>query len=264
MTAAMSEARRQQAVLAAILGAEPALVVAGGAAALARGLAVYRTNAGMVAERALAARHPLLQQMLGDEGLVALARGLWRAHPPRRGDLAQWGHELPDLIECQAEFEPWPWLADVARLELAIAEAEAAADAPLETQSLQLLAEHAPDALCIDLAPSLRLLQSAWPLLELQAAHAPGIDAAAQEAALAAVRLAVDERRRRPRPQHILIAREGWRAMPVELDAPTWRWLAALQQGLALDAALAAAGADFDVGAWLAQALSQGHLWRVR
>ncbi|MEN9544151.1 MAG: hypothetical protein RLZZ598_984, partial [Pseudomonadota bacterium] len=189
MSTVMAEARRQQALLAAILSAEPVPGGDGGAAPLARGLAVYRANAGMVAERALAARHPLLQQMLGDEGLMLLARGLWRAHPPRRGDLAQWGLDLPEFIEAQAEFGPWPWLADVARLELAIAESESAADESPDTRSLQLLAEHAPDALRVDLAPSLRLLQSAWPLLELRAAHAPGIDAATQEAALAAVRL---------------------------------------------------------------------------
>lgn len=49
--------------------------------------------------------------------------------------------------------------------------------------------------------------------------------------------------------------------MPVQaIDKATEYWLLALNQGLNLDAALDAAGNDFDFVAWLGQAAKQGWL----
>jgi Putative DNA-binding domain len=261
MSAVATEATRQQALLAAIAGAPGAGPVPG-AIQLARGLAIYRANAALLAERALAARHPLLLQMLGDEPLALLARALWQAHPPRRGDVAQWGHELPAFIEAQADLAPWPWLADVARFELLRADCEAAADAVLEAGTVQLLAELDPAELHLELMPALRLMRSDWPLCEIVAAHAPSLDAAARSAALAAL----DERIGawpRAEPEYLVVARQGWRAEPASVASADWRWMDALRRGLALDRALAEAGDDFDVGAWLGRALQSGWFRRV-
>ena len=59
-----------------------------------RGLQAYRANAGALAERALAAAFPTLQQLLGDESFAALARHFWLASPPAHGDIATWGEGL--------------------------------------------------------------------------------------------------------------------------------------------------------------------------
>lgn len=260
MSAVASEATRQQALLAAIAAAPGASPVPG-AVQLARGLAIYRTNAALLAERALAARHPLLLQMLGEEPLALLARALWQAHPPRRGDVAQWGHELPAFIEAQADLAPWPWLADVARFELLRAACESAADAVLEAGTVQLLAEFDPLELHLELMPSLQLMRSDWPLGEIIAAHSPALDAAARSVALAAL----DESLSAPRagPEYLVIARDGWRAEPTPVAPADWRWMDALRRGLALDRALAEAGDEFDVSAWLGRALQAGWFRRV-
>ena len=59
-----------------------------------RGLQAYRANASALAQRALLFAYPVLQQLIGDEAFAMLARDLWAAHPPERGDLAQWGAAL--------------------------------------------------------------------------------------------------------------------------------------------------------------------------
>jgi hypothetical protein len=261
MSLRIDEAGRQQALLKAIAGAAADSAAVPGARQLARGLAIYRANAAMVAERMLAARHPLLLQMLGDEPLALLARALWQAQPPRRGDIAQWGHGLPAFIEAEPQLAAWPWLADVARLELALAACESAADAVLEAGTVNLLAEFAPADLRIELVPSLQLLHSDWPLCEIVAAHAPALDVAARESALAA--LSERLQNRGAAPCCVLVARCGWRAEALELDASDGRWTVALQRGLALDAALAEAGDDFDFSAWLSRALQAGWFRRV-
>ena len=109
-----AEARRQRQLLAALsLRGEPPALRERGARA-ERGLAAYRANASALAERALAAACPTLQAMLGEADFAALARAFWRDHPPQRGDLGEWGGELPGWIAAQAGLAEWPWLADSA------------------------------------------------------------------------------------------------------------------------------------------------------
>ncbi len=265
--AAQREAERQDALLAALFAAAlPAddaalqddLVPAGVAergARLRRGLQAYRANGASVAERALAAAYPTLWALVGAEDAAALARALWRASPPRRGDLAQWGQDLPAFIEAQHDLDAWPYLADCARLDAALLRCEAAHEPALERATLALLAEHDPAALRLHLQPALQLLASAWPIATLHAAHQPAAAADALERARAAVTLRLRE--------SVLVARAGWRAQPRVLDAPDFAWMQALQGGATLADALAQAGDDFDFNAWLVQALQQGWLWKA-
>ena len=98
-------------------------------ARLRLGLGAYRAHAAATAERALAAAYPTVAAMVGEEALAGLAWALWQASPPRLGDLAQWGLDLPQFIESRPELEPWPFLADAARLDAAVLRCESAADA---------------------------------------------------------------------------------------------------------------------------------------
>lgn len=268
---AAREAERQNALLAALFDrtlppGDAALEVqmhpAGFAeqgARLRRGLQAYRANGSSIAERALAAAYPTLWALVGAEDADALARALWRNAPPRRGDLAQWGHDLPEFIEAQRDLDPWPYLADCARLDAAVSRCEAAAEPPVERDTLALLAEHAPEVLRLRLQPSLQLLDSRWPVATLHAAH-HGPDgqamADAQERARAAVALRQAEA--------VLVARAGWRARPLVLEPAVFAWMQALQSGATLADALERAGDAFDFNAWLVQALQQGWLWKAQ
>jgi hypothetical protein len=252
-----AEAARQSALLAALLARDaspPAGLREGGARAL-RGLGAYRANAAAIAERALAASHPTVAAMLGAEDFAALARALWRASPPLRGDLAQWGAALPTFIEAQRDLDPWPWLADCARLDALVAACEAAADTSTERHTLVLLATETPDGLQLRLRPGVQLLASAWPLATLHAAHHhPAGDeglAAAREALAAG------------RGECVVVARDGWRARVTPIDPPVFAWMEALLRGASLADALQAGGAGFVFDTWLVQALQQGWLWRA-
>lgn len=253
----MMEALRQQALIAELFGAPPdeAPGCAQHGERRRRGLAAYRANAAALAERAIAARHPCLAALVGGDTLAALAKSLWRAEPPVRGDLACWGEGLAAFIDAQPNLAEWPYLGDVARLEAAIARAEAAADVQAQPATLAVLAEHAPDRLRLLLQPHVHVLASRWPIARIHAAHALHADAAAFEAARVALALGESDA--------VVVARRGWRAGVERIDAPTWAWMDALQHGDSLEAAQAAAGADFDLAAWLARALGAGWLWQA-
>lgn len=252
-----AEAQRQSALLAALLtGQEPSPQAAlrEQGARLRRGLVAYRANAETMAERALQAACPTVAAMVGEEDFAALARALWRASPPQRGDLAQWGLDLPEFIEAQRDLDPWPYLADCARLDAALQRCEAAADLATEPDTLALLAEHDSDTLCLRLLPCVQLLQSPWPIATLYAAHQRG-DAGDLDTARKALADC--------RAEAVVVARHGWRAKVSEVDEPSFSWMRALHDGLPLSVALARAGDAFAFDDWLVTALQQAWLHRA-
>jgi hypothetical protein len=252
------EARRQQALLAAVAGAGPACRAAlrPRGASIERGLAAYVANARALAERALEAACPTLHEMLGAPAFARLAQDFWRAHPPQRGDIAEWGDALPAWIEAEPALAEWPWLADCTRLDLARQRCERAADAIVDNASLARLGERDPAELALLLMPGSALIESRFPIGSIHAAHqasdAAGDRFGAVRAALAA-----------GRGETVFVARRGWRA-ELHLLSPAERtFVAALLAGHSLGAALQAAAPGFDFGAWLQRALRAGWLCAV-
>lgn len=136
----MSALQRQEALLAAILGRgeSPASQglpgIEGGAA---RGLQTYRGNASALAVRALGAVYLRLKEALGETEFEAMAPTFWRRHPPRSGDLADWGGELAGFLAAQPGMDAG--LVHLARLDWASHEAERAVEAQFDADSLGLL-----------------------------------------------------------------------------------------------------------------------------
>jgi hypothetical protein len=254
-----AEAQRQQALMAAILqrgdGASLLPQLAARPAGVRRGLQAYQANAGASAERALAATFPTVQALVGEESFAALARAFWHAVPPRRGDLAWFGDELPPFIAASEQLADVPFLADVARLEWQLSLAERAADAEVDVDSLQQLAEHAPSQLHLRLAPHVALVDSAHPIVSLWAAHRRTGDAALQRAAVREILSQGGE--------VALVWRAGWRGEMRAVAPAVSRWTAALLRGLSLDHALDQAGEGFAFEAWLTDALAAGWILRV-
>jgi hypothetical protein len=255
-----TEAQRQQALMAAILQRDDGTSLQGWMAArpagVTRGLQAYQANAGASAERALATAFPTVQALVGEASFAALARAFWHAAPPGRGDLAHFGGGLPTFIAASEQLADVPYLADVARLDWQLAEAERALDAQVDTQTLQLLTEIDPAQLRLVLTPGLSVVCSDYPIVSLWKAHQP-VDDAAEHRTL--VRQKLDERR----GEHALVWRSGWRGCADTIDAATARWMQSLLDGDALAAALARAGEGFVFEAWLVQALQQAWLWRA-
>lgn len=136
--------------------------------------AVYRNNVAVSLVDALADTFPVTQQLVGEEFFRAMARIHAVAEPPRSPVLARYGETFPDFIERFPPAASVPYLADVARLEMARVQAYHAADtAPLCAEAyLQALAnEDALPRLLIGLHPSSRLAQSPYAIMSLWAAH---------------------------------------------------------------------------------------------
>ena len=251
----MNEALRQQSLLAALgSGAAGLTGLREPGARAARGLEAYRANAEAIAARALGSSFATVRAMLGDDDFPRLAREFWRAHPPLRGDLGEWGEALPDWLAAHAALARWPWLADGARLDLALQRCERAADAVLDVASLAQLETGDPARLRLELMPGSALLRSPWPIATIHRAHQ--LDGEEAERAFAAVREAIAE----GRGEQVLVARRGWRALVHALDRPTADWTQDLLAGVNLADALAHAGAAFDFAAWLAIALRESWL----
>ena len=234
-----AEAARQQALLAALLAprTDPALPP---------GLQAYRAHAHAAADRALAAACPTVRALLGEEDFAHLAREHWQACPPTQGDLAEWGTTLPGWIEVHPGLADWPYLADCARLDLALHRCERAADEQPDPGSLARLADTAPSRLRLRLRAGVEVLVSRWPLASIHAAHAAP-DANGFEPVRALLQAGVGEA--------VVVARDGWRGTVHAVAAADAGFLLALQAGATLAASLDAAGEGFDFGTWLAQAL---------
>jgi hypothetical protein len=85
-------------------------------------------------------------------------------HPPERPSLRHVGERLADFLEDAAAAEPfrrrWPWAADLARLEIALADAFDAADAPpLAREDLAALPPERWAERVLSLHPAARLLE---------------------------------------------------------------------------------------------------------
>lgn len=257
MNPASREALRQQNLLRAMWAEDAPETLADalrdGPARARRGLQAYRANAGALAERALAAAFPTVAQLVGEASFAALARTLWFALPPQRGDIAQWGEGLAAFIAAAPQLADEPYLADVARLDWAVHRAEQAAE-PGPVVGLQRLAEAEPAQLRLRLGDALALWASAYPVVCIWQAHR---STAAER--FAGVREALAE----GRGECALVWRDGFVARVQALPEPDARFMQALLQARPLDAALDAAGAGFAFDAWLQQALQGGWLAAV-
>jgi hypothetical protein len=256
MTGRDKEALRQQMLLRALLGDARPGVVAGwlrDGPRFERGLAAYRANAGALAERALAAAFPTLQELLGEESFAALARAFWHRHPPPLGDVGLWGEALPVFIADAQSLADEPYLPDVARLEWAVHLAERAADVG-PVQGLERLRSDDPETLWLQLMPGTALLSSVHPVATVWLAHrskAPErFDPVRQAFATG-------------RGEHALVARQGWRPTVQALAPDEARFTAAVLAGLSLAQALDSAGEGFAFEPWLIAGLHQQRLSAV-
>ena len=253
-----AEAERQRQLidsLFALRADAAALATRESGARAMRGLQAYRINGGASAERALAAALPTVRMLLGEEDFEHLAREFWRAAPPLRGDLAEWGADLPAWVAAHEQLRPWPYLADCARLDLAVHQCERAADAALDAASLARLGDTDPSRLVMGLMPGLAVIESRWPVVSIHRTHH---DEA--HASFDAAKEAIDQ----ARGESAIVSRSGWKGIVTPVDAATAQWTRQLLEGCDLATAIAQAGAAVDFTAWLTQAIQSNWLKEVR
>lgn len=227
----------------------------------ARGLQCYQANALALARRALPEAFPVLAQMLGADSFADLAADFWQRHPPVRGDIAQWGADLPAFVAASPQLADTPYLADVARVEWALHTVATADDHGVDMASFALLTEADPATFTLQCAQPLHSVASPWPVVTLVDAHRQGA------AALAALpeRLA-DLSARDARAETALVWRHGLRPMLRQAAPGEMAFVVALQHGASLiDALETASHADgFDFNAWLPDAVRTARVTGAR
>ncbi len=132
---------------------------------IAAGLSVYRNNVRAAYLRALRDAFPVVERLVGEDFYRYLAHEYFHACPPSSPWVARYGDSFPQFIEC---FEPAarvPYLADVARLELAWLGAYHAAEAvSLSPEEIHEAVGEAPERARFTLHPSARFVSSDYPV----------------------------------------------------------------------------------------------------
>lgn len=221
----LSHADTEAAFSAALWGLDPpAGITAPDASEVAQRFKVYRNNVQHSLTRALAARFPVIEQLVGTEFFTAMARVYIAASPPQDPVMLRWGNSFAGFLERFPPVAHLPFLADVARLEYARGCACHAADADPVAPDALAVAEL--EALQLVLHPSTLLFSSALPAVQIWQSHQTG-----------AARVPLV-----PGPDHALIARQPDFTVIVErIEADTYAVLSALNDGETLGHAAAKA-----------------------
>lgn len=209
--------------------------------------AVYRNNVVSGLSRALAAGFPVTEAVVGAEFFAAMAAIYVRLSPPASPVLLHYGASLPEFL---AHFEPaaeLPYLADVARLELAYTRAFHATDvAPLPVDRLGSIAAENLGAVRVTLHPSLQILRSAHPVVTIWAMNTGRTPLCEIEDWTA---------------QDVLVLRPHYDTAVIALAPGEAEFLLQLQAGANVAEAAAAAlqdAADFNLAAALAALFTRG------
>jgi hypothetical protein len=233
---------------ALLAGAGVPACIAGDAQDALRRLDVYRSTIIGTLVRALRLGFPAVERLVGSEFFDGAAQVFALAHPPTSADLNAYGATFAAFLRDFPACAGLPYLADVARLDRAVARALHADDAaPLAPRELARIDPAQVGTLRLRFHPSVSLLHSAYPVDTIWAAVL-----ARDEAAMTAIDL-------QRGPVHLLVERVDGKPAVVRMPAAAWTWTCALAQGRALGELpdLAKAG---ELGAVLAQHLLVGRV----
>ncbi|MBT5332067.1 MAG: DUF2063 domain-containing protein [Porticoccaceae bacterium] len=135
-------------------------------------IAVYRNNVFFSLSNAISDLYPVINQLVGEEFFLALAKRYIRENPPASAAMVFFGAEFPEFVSQDKACLSLPYLADVARFELAKQHCYHAQDAkPLSLQIMHELGAEKLMASVLKLHPSLRLVDSKTASRSIWQAH---------------------------------------------------------------------------------------------
>ena len=154
-------------------GALPPGVTATAPDEAAQRFAVYRNNVTVSLIDALALHFPAIERLVGTDFFRAMAREFAQTHRPRSPVLLTWGEGFPDFLAAFPPLAAYPYMADVARIEVARGQACHAADAdPIPPADL-IAAVDDPASLYLTLHPAVQVLRLGQPAVSIWAANQP-------------------------------------------------------------------------------------------
>jgi hypothetical protein len=133
-----------------------------------RRFAVYRNNVVVGLTETLKDAFPAVYRIVGADFFRAMARAYVMVEPPHSPILLDYGAGFPDFIQQFGPAAVLPYLADVAQIERAWAEAYHAPEAsPIDPSAFNSIAPDKLPAIRLDLHPSLRIVRSQFPALTI-------------------------------------------------------------------------------------------------
>jgi len=192
----------------------------------------YRNNAWQFFATALEQTFPVVLRRVGTEYFRQLAQEYRDVHPSRRGDLHWVGSEFPGWLAIRMAESGYEWLADLAALEWAVANATVSPTPP--AIPITALAGFAPESLAdlrVELQPSLQMVASQFPVWHVWQAN-QGDDPSPVDLTLGG--------------ECCVVACVDDRPVVYCIDKNEYRLLERLARGNTLSDALAAAQADAD------------------
>ena len=201
-------------------------------------LKIYRNIVLNNHAAALRTAYPVVLRLVGEDFFMSAAARYLRDYPTSSGNLQDYGINFPEFLAKLPEAGSLAYLPDVARLEWARQKSYLATD--VESISLTALDEVTePESLRLDLHPSLRLVTSVHPILDIWQF--------CQQSAPEHLELS-------GQPQSVLLWRDGFQIAMQESDTGSCVLIAALLHRTPLAAAHAEAlrsAEDFDLSTCL-------------
>ena len=197
-------------------------------------LGIYRNIVFNNLTATLATAYPTVKTLVGDDFFETIAARYIREQPSLCGNLQAYGDRFPMTLANASEAQSLPYLADVARLEWARQECLLAADAAsFDPRELTAVPETRQITLRLALHPSLRLVDSQHPILDIWLfCQTPG-----------EARLQLDGK-----GQQVMLWREATQIAMRAIDAGLYTLLTNMSHGETLaDANAAALVADADL-----------------
>lgn len=148
-------------------------VTAKGPDEAAQRFAVYRNNVMVSLVDALAQRFPVIERLVGPEFFRAMARDYAQTHRPKCPVVFQWGKNFPDFLASFQPLAAYPYMSDVARIEVARGQAYHAADADPVPPADLAAAAVSPQSLFLTLHPCVQVLRLNHPAVSIWAANQP-------------------------------------------------------------------------------------------
>ena len=215
-----------------------------------RRFSVYRNNVIDSLIKALQTGFPVISKLLGEQNFKNIASLFVRQHPPENPVINQYVDIFPSFLESFEPLEHLPYLADTARLELALRRSYHAADSAfVHPSEFEALSPEALNLAQLRIAPHAFLICSCWPIYSVwqynTTPNAPKPPAQAQD---------------------VLVVRPNFDPHPVLLPPGGATLFESLQQGLNFFEAASVAQdqqTDFDLAAVLTLFLSDNVLSEI-
>lgn len=203
-------------------------------------------------QQALAEVYAAVRYVLGERAFRELAEGYAARYPSHDFSLTLAGRHLPEFLNGWPRTAQLPFLPDLARLEWKICQAfHAFEEPPVALSALTQLSPADWESARLTFQPSVGVIASAWPILDLWTARAAPRESLDLELT--------------GRPQQVAVFRRGVETHAMPLDAAQYQLLRDLLDGQTLGQAcgrLAQEGADLPLADWFAEWAAAG--WIIR